>query len=69
MTAGDRLQRLWTPHRMAYVVGDDPTSPEQDDGLPVLPDPAALPTRTGWSWRAASWRTPCSTCTRTTPGT
>ncbi len=34
MTAGDRLQRLWAPHRMAYVVGDDPTSPEQDDGCP-----------------------------------
>ena len=34
MTVGDRLQRLWAPHRMAYVAGDDPTSPEQDNGCP-----------------------------------
>jgi len=32
MTAGDLLQQLWAPHRMAYVTGDDPSSPEQADG-------------------------------------
>ncbi len=47
MTAGDLLQRLWAPHRMAYVTGDDPTSPEQDDAcpfcrIPTLPDDESL---------------------------
>ncbi|MBA2639375.1 MAG: HIT domain-containing protein [Nocardioidaceae bacterium] len=47
MTTGDLLQRLWTPHRMAYVVGDDPSSPEQDDEcafcrIPTLRDDQGL---------------------------
>lgn len=41
MTAGDLLQRLWAPHRMAYVDGSDPTSPEQDDQCPFC----RIPTR------------------------
>ena len=31
------------------------------------PTSRRCPTRTVWWWRAASWSTPCSTCTRTTP--
>ncbi|MDQ3416191.1 MAG: HIT domain-containing protein [Actinomycetota bacterium] len=40
MSAGDLLQRLWAPHRMAYVTGEDPSSPEQDDSCPFcrIPD-------------------------------
>jgi ATP adenylyltransferase len=34
VTAGDLLQRLWLPHRMAYVTGDDPTSPAVDESCP-----------------------------------
>jgi len=34
VTAGDLLQRLWAPHRMAYVSGDDSSSPEQDPECP-----------------------------------
>ncbi len=40
MTAGDRLQLLWAPHRMAYVTGDDPSSPVQDDGCPFCRIPS-----------------------------
>ena len=41
MSAGDLLQRLWAPHRMAYVTGDDPSSPEHDGGCPFC----RIPTR------------------------
>jgi ATP adenylyltransferase len=34
VTAGDLLQRLWAPHRMAYVTGGEPGEPEQDDECP-----------------------------------
>ncbi|CAN5897014.1 HIT domain-containing protein [soil metagenome] len=40
MSAGDLLQRLWAPHRMAYVTGDDASSPEQDDQCPFCRIPA-----------------------------
>ena len=34
MTAADLLQRLWAPHRMAYVTGDDPSASEPGDECP-----------------------------------
>jgi len=47
VTAGDLLQRLWAPHRMAYVSGEDASSPDQDDGcpfcrIPTLDEPESL---------------------------
>ena len=36
----DRLQRLWTPHRMAYITGEDGRA-RRRRRLPVLPDPDA----------------------------
>jgi ATP adenylyltransferase len=43
----DELQRLWTPHRMAYIKGQDKPEGEDVDGcpfcrLPGLPDADAL---------------------------
>ncbi|NUR88225.1 MAG: HIT domain-containing protein [Nonomuraea sp.] len=38
--AGDGFERLWTPHRMAYIKGENkPTSEEPGDGCPfdVIP--------------------------------
>ncbi|RKN65082.1 HIT domain-containing protein [Streptomyces klenkii] len=33
--APDAFQRLWTPHRMAYIQGENkPTGPEAEDGCP-----------------------------------
>ena len=65
----DRLQRLWAPHRLAYINGEDGTGQHRRRRLPVLPDPdAGRPDRAGAS-RAARRSTRCSTCTRTTPGT
>ncbi|MDF2968268.1 MAG: family hydrolase [Nocardioidaceae bacterium] len=40
MTAGDLLQRLWAPHRMAYVTGDDPSASEPGDECPFCRIPA-----------------------------
>lgn len=38
--APDALQRLWTPHRMAYIRGTNrPTSPEAGDGCPFCSIP------------------------------
>lgn len=37
----DAFQRLWTPHRMAYIQGENkPTGPEAGDGCPFcgIPD-------------------------------
>ena len=47
MTAGDLLQRLWAPHRMAYVTGDD-TGSDGPAGrcpfchIPTLAEPKSL---------------------------
>ncbi|GAA1088669.1 HIT family protein [Nocardiopsis composta] len=47
-TDPDGVQRLWTPHRMAYIKGEDrPTGPAADDGCPFcrapgLPDGEGL---------------------------
>ncbi len=38
--AGDNFQRLWTPHRMAYIKGENkPTSSEAGDGCPFCAIP------------------------------
>ncbi len=47
MTAGDLLQRLWAPHRMAYVTGDDTESDPPDGScpfchIPTLAEPESL---------------------------
>ena len=47
MTAGDLLQRLWAPHRMAYVTGGEPNDSGPDDEcpfcrIPTLPDEDGL---------------------------
>ena len=47
MTAGDLLQRLWAPHRMAYVTGDGDASPAHDEAcpfcrIPTLAEPESL---------------------------
>jgi ATP adenylyltransferase len=37
----DAFQRLWTPHRMAYIQGENkPTGPGADDGCPFCAIPA-----------------------------
>ncbi|WP_055586070.1 HIT family protein [Peterkaempfera griseoplana] len=37
----DGFQRLWTPHRMAYIKGEGkPTGPGEDDGCPFCSIPA-----------------------------
>ncbi|WP_327292060.1 HIT family protein [Streptomyces sp. NBC_01198] len=37
----DAFQRLWTPHRMAYIQGENkPTGPGADDGCPFCALPA-----------------------------
>ena len=65
----DGLERLWTPHRMAYIHGEN--KPADADGgecpfcrIPGLPDDE----RAGRAPRRAR-PTRCSTSTRTTPGT
>ena len=30
----DRLQRLWAPHRLAYITGEDGTGSTDDGGCP-----------------------------------
>jgi ATP adenylyltransferase len=42
----DRLQRLWAPHRMAYVTGEDGTGSTADGGCPFCRIPT-LDDRTG----------------------
>ncbi|MFC7217819.1 HIT family protein [Streptomyces polyrhachis] len=38
--APDAFQRLWTPHRMAYIQGENkPTGPGSDDGCPFCAIP------------------------------
>ena len=32
----DAFQRLWTPHRMVYIGGQDKPATARADGLPVL---------------------------------
>jgi ATP adenylyltransferase len=37
----DAFQRLWTPHRMAYIQGENkPAGPEEEDGCPFCTIPA-----------------------------
>jgi ATP adenylyltransferase len=37
----DGLQRLWNPHRMAYILGENkPTGPKAEDGCPFCRIPA-----------------------------
>ncbi|MYR64161.1 HIT family hydrolase, partial [Streptomyces sp. SID625] len=37
----DAFQRLWTPHRMAYIQGENkPTGPGAEDGCPFCAIPA-----------------------------
>ena len=43
----DRLQRLWAPHRLAYITGEDGTGRTDDGGcpfcrIPTLDDRAGL---------------------------
>jgi ATP adenylyltransferase len=51
----DAFQRLWTPHRMAYIKGENkPTGPAADDGcpfcaIPKMDDEAGLIVRRGES--------------------
>lgn len=51
----DAFQRLWTPHRMAYIKGEGkPTGPAADDGcpfcaIPAMDDEAGLVVRRGES--------------------
>lgn len=43
----DAFQRLWTPHRMAYIQGENkPSGPGAGDGCPFCSLPTG-PTRTG----------------------
>ena len=39
--APDAFDRLWTPHRMAYIRGESKPADDSDGGVPVLPDPGA----------------------------
>ena len=46
MGTPDRLQRLWAPHRMAYVTGEDGTGSTAEGGCPFCRIPT-LDDRTG----------------------
>ncbi len=65
----DQLDRLWTPHRIAYIRGENKPSRRDGRRVPVLPD--ADDGRRGRADRApgAAWPTPCSTSTPTRPAT
>ena len=60
----DDLDRLWTPHRMAYIRGENKPADGSAGECPFCRIPA-LATRRGSSSTAASWATPCSTSTPT----
>ena len=62
----DRFRRLWTPHRLAYIVS---ATVGGRAGLPVLPDPDAARRRRAGRRPRRRRCTRCSTCTRTTPAT
>ncbi len=38
----DGFARLWMPHRMAYIKGENKVPAGQRTRMPVLPDPAAV---------------------------
>ena len=65
----DELERLWTPHRMAYIRGREQAVGRLVGGVPVLPVPAPATTTRASSCARARRRTWCSTSTPTTPGT
>lgn len=65
----DNFQRLWTPHRMAYIKGENkPTGSGKDDGCPFCEIPK-LSDEDGLIIARAPPFSPCSTSIRTTPAT
>ncbi len=65
----DGLDRLWTPHRIAYIRGENkPVDSSAGEcpfcRIPGQDDAEGLVVR-----RGRRWRTSCSTSTRTRPGT
>ena len=69
MSVPDDLERLWTPHRMAYISGAEQPAEGYDkpSGCPFCRH--RMPTDEPRRRRAASTSSPCSTCTRTTRAT
>jgi len=65
----DAFGRLWTPHRMAYIKGENkPSGPGEDEECPFDRAPK-LTDEEGLSSPGVPWSTQCSTCTPTTPAT
>lgn len=65
----DSFQRLWTPHRMAYIKGENkPSGSGADDGCPFCEIPK-LSDEDGLIVARGSACSPCSTSIRTTRGT
>ncbi len=62
------LERLWTPHRMAYIQGESKPT-DATSGTARSAGSRRSTTTRGWSCTAARRSSWCSTCTRTTPGT
>lgn len=64
----DQLQRLWTPHRLAYIKGENKPEGDEPQGCPFcrLVD---LDDETALILARAGRCTRCSTSTRTTRGT
>ena len=65
----DAFERLWTPHRMVYIAGEDKPADDAAGGSARSAGRPGWPTTRGSSSPAASASSRCSTCTRTTPAT
>ena len=65
----DAFERLWTPHRMAYIQGENKPTARAGDDCPFCRVPAESDEDGLIVARGELGRTRCSTCTRTTPAT
>ena len=64
----DGFARLWMPHRMAYIKGENKPAGQEGDGCPFCRIPS-LSDEDGLIVARGSWSTASSTCTPTTRGT
>ena len=53
----DDLDRLWTPHRMAYIRGENKPADDSAGECPFCRIPRLGDDARAWSCTAASWRT------------
>ena len=64
----DELDRLWTPHRMAYIRGENKPADGSEGKCPFCQIPS-LSDEEGLVVHRGSWPTRCSTSIPTHPGT